>query len=123
MKAILNDLGMQGSKSTGTETRFVQAYTTRKVKYLYVQDLVEAREVEVSRIATETNLADIGTKHLPSHGLEFLKSLMGKSPENAMTFRSDTAEQFDGSDEHGLQSARARKQLESGHEHPAVENF
>ena len=70
-----------------------------KVKYLYVQDLVKAREVEVSRVATDTNLADIGTKHFPSHRLEFLKSLMGKSSENAMTFRSDTAEQFDGSDE------------------------
>ena len=32
-----------------------------KVKYLYVQDLVAAREVEVSRLPTETNLADIGT--------------------------------------------------------------
>ena len=30
---------------------------------------------------------------------EFLKSLMEKSSENAMTFRSDTAEQVDGSDE------------------------
>ena len=65
-----------------------------KVKYLYVQDLVKAREVEVSRVATETNLADIGTKHLPSYRLEFLKSVMGKSSENAMTFRADTAEQL-----------------------------
>ena len=66
-----------------------------KVKYLHVQDLVEAREVEVSRVATETNLADTGTKHLPSHRLEFLKRLMGKSSENAMTSRADTSEQFD----------------------------
>ena len=64
-----------------------------------MQNLVLTREVEMSRVATETNLADIGTKHLPSHRLEFLESLMGKSSENAMTSRSDTAEQFDGSDE------------------------
>ena len=64
-----------------------------------MQDLVKAREVEASRVATETNLADKGAKHLPSHRVEFLKSLMGKSSENAMTFQSDTAEQFDGSDE------------------------
>ena len=70
-----------------------------KVKYLYVQDLVKAREVEVSRVPTETNLADTGTKLLPSHRLEFFKSLVGKSSEKATTFRSDTAEQFDGSDE------------------------
>ena len=85
----------QGSKSIGAETRFVHV----KVKYLYVQDLVKAREVEVSRVATEKNLADIGTKHLPSDRLEFLKSLMGKSSENAMTFQSDIAEQCDESDE------------------------
>ena len=41
-----------------------------KVKYLYVQDLVKAREIEVSRVATETNL--------PCHRLEFLKSFMVK---------------------------------------------
>ena len=69
------------------------------VKYLYVQDPVRAREVEVSRVATETNLKDIGTKHLPNYRLEFLKSLMGKNSENAMTFRADTAEQIDGCDE------------------------
>ena len=74
-----------------TRTRLV------KVKYLYVQDLVQAREV--SRVPTETNLADIGTKHLPSHRLEFLKSLIGKSSENAMTLRADPGEQCDESDE------------------------
>ena len=63
-----------------------------------MQDLVKAREVEVSRVATETNFADFGTKHLPSHRLEFLKSLMGKRLETAMTFQSDITEQFDGSD-------------------------
>ena len=73
-----------------------------KVKYLYVQDHVKAREVEVSRVATETNLADTGTKHMPSHRLEFLKSFMGKSSENAMTFQSDITEQLDGSDENSV---------------------
>ena len=70
-----------------------------KEKTLYVQDLVKAREIEVSRVATETNLAAMGTKHLPSHRLEFLKSLMGQSSENAMTFRVDPGKQYDESDE------------------------
>ena len=69
-----------------------------KVKYLYVQDLVKAKEVEVSRVSTETNLADVGTKHLPSQRLEFLKSLMGKRSENAMTFQAESGEQLDESD-------------------------
>ena len=93
VKAILDDLGMRAKINLRSSTRHV------KVKYLYVQDLVKAREVEVSRVATETNLADVGTKHVPSHGLEFLKSLMGKSSENVMTFQSDITEQFDGSEE------------------------
>ena len=58
--------GTEFKKSGSKRTRHV------KVKYLYVQDLVKAREIEVSRVATETNLADMGTKHLPSHRLEFL---------------------------------------------------
>ena len=68
-----------------------------KVKYLYVEDL--AREGEVSRVPTETNVADVGKKHLTSHRLEFHKSLMGKSSENAMRFRADSGEQGDESDE------------------------
>ena len=56
--------------------------------YLHVQDLLEAREVEVSRVPTETNLAGIGTTHMPSHRSEFFESLMGKSSENTMTFRA-----------------------------------
>ena len=56
----------------------------------------------MSRVATETNLADIGTKHMPSHRLEFLKSFMGKSSENAMTFQSNITEQLDGSDENSV---------------------
>ena len=108
VKAILDDLGMR-AKNLRCDAKAARALAQRnglslrtrhvKVKHLYVQDLVTAREVEVSRVATETNLADTGTKHLPSHRLEFLKSLTGKSSENAMTFRTDTAEQFDGSDE------------------------
>ena len=76
VNAILNDLAMrrQGSKRTGAETRFVQRTRHVKVRYLYVQDLVKAREVEVSRLPTETNLADIRTRHLPSHRWEFLDS-------------------------------------------------
>ena len=69
----------QGSKSIGTETRFVQAYTTRESEVLVGANLVKAREIEVSRLATETNLVDMGTKHLPSHRLESLKSLMGRA--------------------------------------------
>ena len=53
----------------------------------------------MSRVATETNLADMGTKHLPSHRLEFLKSLMVKSLENGMTFRAESGNQYDESDE------------------------
>ena len=107
--ANLDDLGVQAKINLRCDAKAARALAQRqglskrtghvKVKYLYVQDLVKAREVEVSRVATETNLADIGTKHLPSHRLEFLKSLMGKSSENAMTVQSDITEQFDGSDE------------------------
>ena len=103
VKAILDDLGMQAKINLRCGAKAARALAQRqslskrtrhvKVKYLYVQDLVKAREVEVSRVA------DIGTKHLPSHRLEFLKSLMGKSSENAMTFQSDITEQFDGSNE------------------------
>ena len=64
--------------------------------------LAKAREVEVPRVPTETNLADIGTKHLPSFRLEFLKSLMGKSSENVTTFRADPGEQCeDGNSDDG----------------------
>ena len=89
MKAILDDLGMQSKINLRCDAKEARALAQRqglskrtrhvKVKYLFVQDLVKAREVEVSRVATETNLADMGTKHLPSHRLEFLKSLMGQS--------------------------------------------
>ena len=98
VKAILGDLGMRAKINLRYDAKAARALAQRqglskrtrhaKVKYLYVQDLVKAREVEVSRVATETNLADSGTKHLPSHRLEFLKSLMGRRSENAMTFRS-----------------------------------
>ena len=99
MKAFLDDLGMQAKINLPCDAKEARALTQRQgsskrtrhvaVKYLYVQDLVKAREVEVSRVTTETNLADMGTKHLPSHRLEFLKILMEKSSENAMTFRTD----------------------------------
>ena len=95
VKAILDDLGMQAKINLRCDAKAARALAQRqglskrtrhvKVKYLYVQDVVKAREIEVSRVATETNLADVGTKHLPSHRLEFLKSLMGKRSENAMT--------------------------------------
>ena len=109
VKAIVNDLGMRSRinlRCDATATRTLahrQGLSKRtrhvKVKYFSVQDLVKAREVEVSRVATETKLADIGTKHLPSHRLEFLKSLKGKSSENAMTFRADPGQQCDESHE------------------------
>ena len=109
VEAFLNDHGMRAKISLRCNAKAPRALAQRQglskrtrhvnVKYLYVQDLVKATEVEVSRVATETNLADIGTKHLPSYRLEFLKSLTGKSSETAMTFRADTADQFDGSDE------------------------
>ena len=103
VKAILDDLGMQAKINLRCDANAARALAQRqglskrtrhvKVKYLYVQDLVKAREVEVSRVATETNLADMGTKHLPSHRLEFFKSLMG------MTFRADPGKHYDESDE------------------------
>ena len=109
VKAILDDLGMQPKINLRCDAMAARALTQRqglskrtrhvKVKYLYVQDLVKAREIEVSRVATQTNLADMGTKHLPSHRLEFLKSLMEKSSENAMTFRADPGKQYNESDE------------------------
>ena len=107
VKAILDDLGMQAKINLRCDAKAARAQRqglskrTRhvRVKYLYVQDLVKAREIEVSRVATETNLADMGTKHLPSHRLEFLKSLMRKSSENAMTFRAESGNQYDESDE------------------------
>ena len=105
VKTILDDLGMQAKINLRCDAKTARALAQRqglskrtrhvKVKYLYVQDLVKAREVEVSRVATGTNLADIGTKHMPSHRLEFLKSLMGKSSENAMTFRADPGGHYD----------------------------
>ena len=80
VKAILDDLDMQAKINLRCDTKAARALAQRqslskrtrhvKVKYLYVQDLVKAREIEVSRVATETNLADMGTKHLPSHRLE-----------------------------------------------------
>ena len=66
VKAILNDLGMRAKVNLKCDAKAARALAqgqglskrTRhvKVKYLYVQDLVKAREVEVSRVATETNL-------------------------------------------------------------------
>ena len=112
VKAILDDLGMQARINLRCDAKAASALAQRqglskrsrhvKVKYLYVQDLVKAREVCVSRVATETNLADIGTKHLPSRRLEFHKSLMGKSSENAMTFRAEAGNQHDESDENQM---------------------
>ena len=103
VKAILNDLGMQAKINLRCDAKAVRALAHRqglskrtrhvKVKYLYVQDLVKSKEIEVSRVATETNLADMGTKHLPSHRLEFLKSLVVKSSENGMTFRAESGNQ------------------------------
>ena len=74
VKAILDDPGMRAKINLRCDANAARALAqghglskrTRhvKVKYLYVQDLVKAREIEVSRVATETNLADMGTKHL-----------------------------------------------------------
>ena len=109
VKAILDDLGMQAKINLRCDAKAARALAQKqglsmrtrrvKVKYLHVQDLVKTREIEVSRVATERNLADTGTKHLPSHRLEFLKSLVGKSSENAMTFRAESGNQNDESDE------------------------
>ena len=120
VKAILSDLGMRAKINLRCDDKATRALAQRqglskrtrhvKVKYLHVQDLVKAKEVEVSRVPTETNLADVGTKHLPSHRLEFLKSLMGKSSENAMTFQADPGEQVDESDENSTRKS-SRKML------------
>ena len=109
VKPILNDLGTRAKINLRCDAKAGRTFAQRQglskrtrrvtVKYLYVQDLAKAREVEVSRVPTETNLADIGTKHLPGHRSEFFKSLIGKSSENAMTFRADPGEQCDESDE------------------------
>ena len=108
VEAILDDLGMRAKINLRCDAKAARALAQRQglskriqhveVKYVYVQDLVKAREVEVSRVALESNLADIGTKHLLSHRQEFFKSLMGKTSENTMTFRADTGEQGDESD-------------------------
>ena len=108
-RSRMDDLGMQATINLRCDAKAARALAQRqglskrtrhvKVKYLYVQDLVKSKEIEVSRVATETNLADMGTKHLPSHRLEFLKSLMGKSSENGMTFRAESGNQYDESEE------------------------
>ena len=108
VRVILSDLGMRAKINLRCDAKAARALAQRqglskrtrhvKVKYLYVQDLVKAKEVEVSRVPTETNLADVGTKHLASQRLEFLKSLMGKRSENATTFQADSREQLDESD-------------------------
>ena len=99
VKVILDDLGMQAKINLRCDAKAARALAERqglskctrhvKVKYLYVQDLVKAREVEVSRVATETNLADMGTKHLPSHRTGIPQEFDGE----------DITGQFDGSDE------------------------
>ena len=80
VKAILDDLGMQANLNLRCDAKAARALAQRqgmskrtrhvKVKYLYVQNLVKAREVEVS--------ADMGTKYVPSHRLEFPQELDGK---------------------------------------------
>ena len=64
MKAILDDLGMQAKINLRCDAKAARALAQRqglsertrhvKVTYLYVQDLVKAREIEVSRVATMT---------------------------------------------------------------------
>ena len=51
-----------------------------KVKSLYVQDLVKSREVEVSRVATETNLADMGYETLTEPQTGILHEFDGEEP-------------------------------------------
>ena len=106
-KAILNDLGMRAIKlrcdakaaSAGAETRFAQENTARESEVFVRARPRKSKRGRMSRVPTESNQADIGTKHLPSHRLEFLKSLMGKNSENVMTFRADPGEQHDESAE------------------------
>ena len=63
VKEILNDLGMRAKINLRCNAKAARALSKRtlhvKVKYLCVQDFVKGREVEVSRVANETNLADI----------------------------------------------------------------
>ena len=80
VRAILSDLGMRSKINLRCDAKAARALAQRqglskrtrhmKVKCLYVQDLVKAKEVEVSRVPTEANLADFETKHFPSHRLE-----------------------------------------------------
>ena len=109
VKAILSELGVPAKVNLRCDAKATRAVAQRqglsktprhmKVKFLFVQDLGKTRDVEVSRVPTQTNLRDIGTRHLPSHRLEFLKSLVGKSSDNATTFRADPGECNGESDE------------------------
>ena len=87
-KAMLNDLGMRAKINLRRDIKEARALAQRqslskrtrhvKVKYFYLQDLVTAREVEESRVQRETNLADIGTKHLPKSQIGIPQELGGK---------------------------------------------
>ena len=88
VEAILNDLGVRAKINLRCDAKAAIALAQR-----------QGLSKRTRHVKVKTNLADIGTKHLPSHRLEFLKSLMGKSSENAMTFRADPGEHGDESDE------------------------
>ena len=121
VKAILDDLGMHAKINLRCDANAARALAQRqglskrtrhvKVKYLYVQDLVKAREIEVSRVATETNLADLGTKHLPSHRLEFLKSFDGEELRERDDVPSRPWKAYDESDENSDVDQHGKKAL------------
>ena len=100
VKAILNDHGMQAKINRRCDAKAARALAQRqglskrtrhvKVKYLYVQDLVKTRKIEVSTVTTETNLADMGTNPLESNMTNQTRTQMTISTDDA-----DSHERFE----------------------------
>ena len=65
------------------------------MKYLYVQDIIKSKRSRSVASSDRDEPGRHGRVTLASHRWEFLKSLVGRSSENAMTFRADRGEQVD----------------------------
>ena len=48
------------------------------VKHLFIQELVQANEIDVKKVDTEKNISDMGTKHLKKDRFNMLKRMIGK---------------------------------------------
>ena len=87
-KALLAEFGLKSTIKLKCDATAGKAIAQRmglskktrhvKVKHLFIQELVKAREIEVSKVDTEWNIADMGTKHLKRARFEMLKQLVGK---------------------------------------------